>query len=190
MEIVSDVPTDFVYEANQSWPRRTTRGAGNRDAMKMLFMACCFGILSLPDTAAAEEFLGLKARIQAVLDTHHVPGASVAIVRDDQIVWAEGIGTAEQGKDRPVTVETLFQAASISKPVAAAGALRLVEDGKFTLGQPVESYLKSAKIPGADQMTLRQLLSHTAGLNVHGFGGYADGPDLGRARPGTVCNRR
>ena len=83
-------------------------------------------------------------------------------------------------KDRwtTVTPETLFQAASISKPVSALAALHLVQSGKLDLNTDVNTYLRSWKLPANEftdktKVTLRQLLSHSAGMTVHGFPGYA-----------------
>ena len=152
-----------------------------RTCVLRFFFTAILVQLVLQSGASAQEFRGLKTKIKAVLDEQGVPGASVAIVVKDRIVWAEGIGTAEAGSKRPVTAMTLFQAASISKPVAAIGALRLVEDGKLDLDKPIAGFLKSVEIEGTKSVSLRQLLSHTSGLAVHGFAGYEGGtpfPDL------------
>lgn len=107
----------------------------------------------------------------------HVPGVSVAVIHEGTIEWAQGFGVVQQG-GAPVTSETLFQAGSISKPVAAMAALHLVEQGRLSLALDVNqdlaswSILSNAAAPGA-VVTLRELLSHTAGLTVHGFPGYA-----------------
>ena len=113
----------------------------------------------------------------------HVPGASVAVVDGGAIVWARGYGVTERGKETAVTAKTLFQAASISKPVTATATLRLVEQGRLALDEDVNHYLRSWRVPdsaltAAEKVTLRRLLSHTAGFNVHGFLGYATGDRL------------
>lgn len=110
----------------------------------------------------------------------NVPGLSIAVVEGGKIAWAKGFGVKETGTKQTVDAETIFQAASISKPIAATAMLRLVEQGKFTLDAPVNDYLKSWKIPENDftkteKVTLRRLVTHSAGLNVHGFPGYAIG---------------
>jgi CubicO group peptidase (beta-lactamase class C family) len=107
-----------------------------------------------------------------------VPGVGLAVINQYAVDWAQGLGVREVGGNVPVDGETLFQAASISKPVAALGALRLVEEGALTLDEPVNSRLTSWKIPAnqwtaQQEVTLRHLLSHTAGLTVHGFEGYS-----------------
>jgi CubicO group peptidase (beta-lactamase class C family) len=108
---------------------------------------------------------------------YKVPGVSLAVINGGVIEWARGYGVVEAGTARPVTIETLFQAASISKPVAAMGALRLVEEGKLSLDEDINKYLTSWKVPENEftkekKVTLRGLLSHSAGMTVHGFRGY------------------
>jgi CubicO group peptidase (beta-lactamase class C family) len=103
---------------------------------------------------------------------------SVAVVNDGRIEWAKAYGVADAEAKRPATTATLFQAASISKPVAAMGALRLVEEGRLSLDEDVNLKLRSWKVP-ANELTarrpvsLRLILTHSAGLTVHGFPGYA-----------------
>ncbi|MCX6951833.1 MAG: serine hydrolase [Verrucomicrobia bacterium] len=112
------------------------------------------------------------------LVAHRVPGVSIAVIADGRIEWARGYGVARVGDPAPVSADTLFQAASISKPVAAAALLALVDAGKLSLDTDVNASLTSWKIPASplaagEPVTLRRLLSHTAGLTVHGFAGYA-----------------
>ncbi len=114
---------------------------------------------------------------------YKVPGVSVAVINDGKVEWAKGYGVTEAGGSTPVTAETMFQAASISKPVAAMGMLALVEKGLLTLDEDVNSKLKSWKVPENEftkdqKVTLRRLASHSAGLTVHGFRGYAVGEDV------------
>jgi len=106
-----------------------------------------------------------------------VPGVSVAVIHGGKIEWARGFGVTRLGGSA-VTPETLFQAASISKPVTALAVLHLVESGKLNLDTDVNQYLKAWKVPAnafteKTKVTLRELLSHTAGMTVHGFPGYA-----------------
>ncbi len=106
-----------------------------------------------------------------------VPGVSIAVIHQGKIEWARGFGVRSVGGP-PVTADTMFQAGSISKPLAAMAALRLVQQGKLSLDTDVNTYLTSWKLPGAPvtagkPVTLRELLTHTAGITVHGFPGYA-----------------
>jgi CubicO group peptidase (beta-lactamase class C family) len=108
------------------------------------------------------------------------PGVSVAVINGGVIEWAKGYGVVETGANTPVTPRTVFQAASLSKPVAALAALRLVEQGKLALDQDVNARLTSWKVPENEftkdeKVTLRRLLSHSAGLTVSGFPGYSAG---------------
>ena len=111
--------------------------------------------------------------------THYkVPGVSVAFFDHGQIIWTKTYGFADVASKKPVTPDTLFQAASISKPVAALAALRLVQDGKLTLDEDVNVKLRTWKVPEnaftiKEKVTVRRILSHSAGLTVHGFAGYA-----------------
>ena len=112
-----------------------------------------------------------------------VPGVSVAVLVDGEIAWARGYGLADVESGRPVTPNTLFQAASISKPVAALAALRLVESGRVDLDGDVNAYLTSWQVPGNEfteqaPVTLRGLLTHRAGLTVWGFPGYGPGEEV------------
>ena len=109
----------------------------------------------------------------------HVPGVSVAYFHHGEIAWARGFGVTKVGGPA-VTADTLFQAGSISKPVSAMAALALVQAGRLGLDVDVNDTLKSWKVPASrftatTPVTLRALLSHTAGTTVHGFAGYAAG---------------
>ena len=108
-----------------------------------------------------------------------VPGVSIAVIHGGAVHWARGFGVTALGGP-PVLPETLFQAGSISKPVAAVAALALVQAGKLDLDADVNLALKSWKIPANSwtddaKVTLRRLLNHSAGVTVHGFPGYATG---------------
>jgi CubicO group peptidase (beta-lactamase class C family) len=111
---------------------------------------------------------------------HHTPAVSIAVVDRGKVVWAKAYGLADVAAHLPATTQTLFQAGSISKPVAASGAMTLVQDGRLTLDAPANDQLTSWRIPDNDftqghPVTLRHLLTHTGGLTVHGFPGYAAG---------------
>lgn len=113
----------------------------------------------------------------------HVPGASIAIIKDGEIVFAKGYGIANESTGTMVNTHTLFQAGSISKPIASLAVLKLVQDGKLDLDEDVNSYLKNWKLPETEftkteKVTLRRILNHTAGLNAHGFPGYSAGDDI------------
>ena len=121
--------------------------------------------------------------IQERLAFYKVPGVSVAVIDDFQIEWAKGYGFRDKEQKLPVDPSTLFEAGSISKPVAAVGALHLVEQNKLAFDEDVNQKLRSWKVPdntftAQQKVTLRRLLSHSAGLTVHGFPGYTRGLPL------------
>ena len=114
---------------------------------------------------------------------YHVPGVSIAVVDGEQVIWAKGFGVKAFGGSEPVDTSTLFLAGSISKPVFATGVLKLVEEGKLDLDKDVNDYLHSWHLPASaftrdQKVTLRRLLSHSAGLTVWGFPGYELGTPL------------
>ncbi len=132
---------------------------------------------TLVDLPMGENQPPLQLGLLQLMKLYNVPGLSIAVVENYKIVLAKGYGVIETGSSMPVTPRTLFQAGSISKPVAATGALYLVEHGKLSLDESVNEKLKSWKLPENEftkneKVTLRRLMSHTAGLTVHGFPGY------------------
>ena len=122
--------------------------------------------------------------IPELMRRFEVPGVSVAVVRDFGIHWAKGYGVADRSTGRPVAPQTLFQAASISKPIAAIAAMRLVQEGRFSLDDDVNTILKSWRVPESEwtreqPVTPRSLMSHTSGADDgFGFPGYPPGAPL------------
>jgi CubicO group peptidase (beta-lactamase class C family) len=119
----------------------------------------------------------VKLNLDQLMKMFNDPGLTVAVIDGYKIAWAKAYGVTESGGSSPVTPKTLFQAGSISKPVAAAGMLALVQQGKLSLDEDVNAKLKTWKVPENEftkeqKVTLRRLASHTAGLTVHGFPGY------------------
>jgi CubicO group peptidase (beta-lactamase class C family) len=108
---------------------------------------------------------------------YKTPGVSIAVINDGRIEWARSYGALETGGKEPITPETLFQAASISKSLTAMVVLRLVEQGKLDLDSDVNKRLVSWKVPDNEftkdqKVTVRRLLAHTAGVSNPGFLGY------------------
>jgi CubicO group peptidase (beta-lactamase class C family) len=121
-----------------------------------------------------------KWNIKDRMEFYGVPGVSIAVIKDYKIHWVKHYGVTDRETNQPVNDKTLFQAGSISKPVAAYGALKLVEQKKLSLDKPANQYLKGWQIPDNDftretPVALKHLLNHSAGLTVHGFWGYSDG---------------
>jgi CubicO group peptidase (beta-lactamase class C family) len=117
----------------------------------------------------------VEGAAQRALAVSTAPGLAVALVQDGEVVWAAGYGLSDPATGRPVTASTRFQAASLAKPVTAWGVLRLVEAGRIGLDEPIIGHLRRWRPPpsrfDADGLTVRRLLSHTAGLSVHGYVG-------------------
>lgn len=119
--------------------------------------------------------------IESRMAHYGVPGVSLAVIYQGKIVWTKAYGVMHKERKEPVTTTTLFQAGSISKPVAAYGALRIAASGKIDPEENVNTYLKTWKLPENEftekqHVHLKHLLSHTGGVTVHGFLGYS--PDL------------
>lgn len=112
-----------------------------------------------------------------------VHGMSIAVIDSFKIAWVKSYGVMDTNDKRPVTDSTLFQAASISKPVFAMAALKLVEQGALQLDADVNTQLTSWKVPeneftAKEKVTLKRLLGHVAGTTVHGFQGYRQNDPL------------
>lgn len=123
---------------------------------------------------AAAAFLlhAQDAEIESLRQKHGIPMVSVAVIEAGRLTRARTYGGGN--------AETLFQAASISKPVSAMAALHMSQHGNFALDEDINGRLKSWKVPenglnAQQKVTLRRLLSHSAGLTVHGFPGYEAG---------------
>lgn len=129
-----------------------------------------------------------RMTLPELMRTFGVPGLSVAVIHDARIQWAKGYGVADVSTGAPVDTATLFQAASISKAVAAMATLRAVQEGRFGLDDDINTILRSWRLDGGDftrvqPVTPRTLLSHTSGLgDAFGYPGYEPGAPL----PSTV----
>jgi CubicO group peptidase (beta-lactamase class C family) len=159
--------------------------------MKKLFVAA---ISLITAAAAVVAFRQVPAQpsgrvsdpavVEALMKQFNVPGVSIAIIRDFKIAATYTYGVADAESDAKVTPDTMFQAASISKPVAAMVSLKAVQNGLFTLDQDVNTILKSWKMPDSTftsdrPVTPRSLMSHTSGTgDGFGFPGYAPGAPL------------
>ena len=117
--------------------------------------------------------------VQPLMKEFNVPGVSIAVIKDFKVVATYTYGVADVETGAPVTPETMFQAASISKPVAAMVSLKAVQNGRFSLDQDINTILKTWKLPDGPftterRVTPRSLMSHTSGTgDGFGFPGYA-----------------
>jgi CubicO group peptidase (beta-lactamase class C family) len=154
---------------------RLTRHRLESDVTKKLLFTLLLFIHALRLNADALDDLIEKRMAQ-----RSIPGLSIAIIQNGMIVKAKGYGFTDRNRKTPVTTATLFQAGSISKSVSAMSAMRLVQEGKLSLDADVNTALRSWKVPDnpftkEKKPTLRGILNHTAGFNMHGFTGYVEG---------------
>ncbi len=179
-----------------SWERCSRRAASR---VSLVALACLLSAAAAPPARAGQASVDKRVlsvengllspvrlkggpletmRLADQLARYKIPGVSVAVINGGKIEWAKAYGVREAGTDAAVTPETLFQAASISKAVTALAALHFVEKGVLSLDGDVNGKLVSWKVPANDftarkPVTVRGILSHSAGLTVHGFPGYA-----------------
>ena len=140
-------------------------------------VVACFAVLSHATTdtetvACPPELLPVRQFVEeAVASKDRSPGAVVMVTRKGETIWAEGFGVASLETGTPVTPDTIFLMASVSKPIAATGLMVLVDEGRVRLDAPANDYLPGAKLrafAGApEEITVERLLSHTGGLPIH-----------------------
>jgi len=117
------------------------------------------------------------------MEHHKVPGVSIAFLQDNKILWTHTEGVTDYITNKTIDSDTVFQAASISKPVFATVLMKYQQEHGLDLDADVNELLTSWKLPAhqwtaSSPVTLRRLLSHSAGTTVHGFGGYASGENV------------
>lgn len=122
-------------------------------------------------------------RIQERMKLHRVPGLSIAVIQNGKLAWTKGYGLLSANNHQPVTPDTVFSVGSVSKFVAAVLALRLVALNTMALDKNINTYLKDWKVAESSftsqqPVTLRHILSHTAGFTVHGFQDFQPGERL------------
>jgi len=169
--------------------------------MFLRFLTCLTLLLSnacgyeLSDSLANNKITEVENNLQSVIYingeqkwnlrdrmAHYgVPGVSIAVIKDSKIDWLKGYGIKDSISMDSITENTLFRAGSISKPISAFAALKMVENGILSIDSPIVDKLHSWKIPENNfttnyDITLRNLLSHTAGFNYSGGGGYEQPP--------------
>src|SRR6516165_10614043 len=129
-------------------------------ALISLFLFCALAVAETK--LGTEQKSALDAEVRSLLDSEHLPGVSVAIARNGQVIYRSAAGWADIEHRRKATPKTLYRLASISKPLTAVAVLQLASDGKLELDQPVEKYCPA--FSGHPEVTARQLLAHRSGL--------------------------
>lgn len=148
----------------------------------LILILPCYAIAQSNSVSQKDYLIELDTKIPAWLDEFIVPGAAIALIEDGEIILLKGYGYADIKNNATIDTKTGFNIGSISKTVAAWGIMRLVEEGKIELDSPAEKYLTRWHLPETDydvnKVTVRRLLSHTAGLSLHGYPGWSPSDTL------------
>ena len=161
----------------------------------LLFVLVVGAGCARPQSTAGDSLDAFTARLDhqlpGLMEQYGVPGASVALVRGGEPVWSAAYGRADIAAGRDMAVDAVYRVESISKSVTAWGLMRLVEEGRIRLDDPAARYLDEGDIPASpfqeEKVTLRQLLSHTAGLPLGTIGvRYSPGADMPSLREGLA----
>ncbi len=155
---------------------------------RLLLLIALLLILPAAAQAQSDDLSALTGSfdqlVPSLLEQNGIVGASLALIHDGVPVWSQGYGVSDEAAQIPVTADTVFSVESISKSVTAWEIMRLVEAGQIDLDTPVNQVLQGWHVPAVgrndpDQVTVRRILSHTAGLSVDGYRGYnTDTTDL------------
>ncbi|NQT40586.1 MAG: beta-lactamase family protein, partial [Planctomycetes bacterium] len=145
------------------------------------------GVLVARDTEQLTAVL--EAKVPRLMKEEHVPGLSMVLVRENRIVWKKAFGVRIAGEPEKVDDQTIFEAASMSKPLFTYRVLKLAEDGGFDLDRPLDGCLAEPYLPDqplAGKITARMVMLHRTGLPNWRKGGWrAGGPLLVLHEPDT-----
>jgi len=152
----------------------------------LILFSCSTTKETLKENSVHEKSDSLYDEVQRLglelTQKNNVPGVAVAVIQNGKIAWIQCIGYADVASKKPVTAQTIFNIGSISKVISAWGFMQLTEKGLLKLDDPVNQSLTRWKLPQSpydvSKVTLRRILSHTAGLSVHGYGGFEQGTQL------------
>jgi len=141
----------------------------------ILLLLCGLSIAPVTQASGSTEFARqMEAALPRLMTRYNVPGVSLALIEEGEVVYAQSFGYADRTAKVPMTPDTLHQVASVSKCLTAWGVMRLVDEGLIDLDDPVEDYLTRWHIPpspyDANGVTVRRLLNHTAGISLEGYG--------------------
>ena len=144
----------------------------------LFILLLSFSVDAQKESKDIDQFVKeIDQKLPQLLNDFSVPGLAIAVIENGEIILQKGYGYADIGKDIKVNTATGFNIGSISKTVAAWGILKLVQEGKIDLDTPAEKYLTRWHLPesefDSDKVTIRRLLSHTAGLSLHGYPGWS-----------------
>ncbi|WP_417476951.1 serine hydrolase domain-containing protein [Maricaulis sp.] len=133
-----------------------------------------------PDASPAEMADELDGVLDRAMRRYSIAGVAAGALRDGEVIWSARRGAA-RADGTPVIGQTAFNLGSVSKPVTVWAVLTLARDGRIDLDAPVQSYLTRFTLPesefDASGVTVRRLLQHVGGINIHGYGGYSPEED-------------
>lgn len=197
--VIANLPIEVMFATHGVWmgekqSKRVGFSARVRGVVAVLFLtllAFAGGSLAQPSLNPQESTNAftrhLNEHVPALLRQFDVPGAAIALVRDGEQVWSGAYGLADRAEGRELTTDAVFRVESIAKSVTAWGVMRLVEQGRIELSAPVTRYLDSNSFSGLDEaeraVTVRRLLSHTAGLALGPIGEGAEYDPKGEVPP-------
>lgn len=149
-----------------------------RNLMFLIIFLTPIALCAQEESKTIEQFVSeIDKKIPQLLQDFTVPGAAIAIIENGEIILQRGYGFSNIEKEIKVNGKTGFNIGSISKTIAAWGVMKLVEEGKIDLDAPAEKYLTRWHLPesefNSNEVTIRRLLSHTAGLSLHGYPGWS-----------------
>ena len=155
----------------------------NRQLMLLFAFLVPFVLNGQEKPKNIEQFVNeIDEKIPQLLNDFLVPGAAIAIIDNGEVILQKGYGFSDIEKETKVDLKTGFNIGSISKTVAAWGVMKLVEEGKIELDAPAEKHLTRWHLPESEfdskEVTIRRLLSHTAGLSLHGYPGWSPNDKL------------
>jgi len=123
------------------------------------------------DASSTEQFAKVQELISSGLQERNIPSVSIAVARKGHVIWEQSFGWADRENQVSASPDTVYSLASTTKPMIATGLMVLVQEGKVDLDDPVETYIGPGLLTvyegHAEEITVRQLLHHTAGLPVH-----------------------
>lgn len=149
-----------------------------KQLLVLIVFLISFSITAQKESKEIEQFVKeLDQKIPQLLNDFIVPGTAIAIIENGEIILQKGYGYSNIETETKITTKTGFNIGSISKTVAAWGVMKLVQEGKIDLDAPAEKYLTRWHLPeskfDSNKVTIRRLLSHTAGLSLHGYPGWS-----------------
>jgi len=160
--------------------------ATGKISLSIIILGFLFGVCSnQPASPNKKDSLEnvLDSLVPSILLEKNVPGVSIAVLKGGEIIFTKGYGKADIQKNKAVNTNTLFNIGSISKSLTAFAIVALSEEGIIHLDSPVVKYIRRWKLPANKfdprKVTIRKVLSHTAGLSVRGYNGqYLPGEKL------------